>query len=85
MPDQSNTEIYAARVDAHLFGLPDNTARRAFLTSERAKWERRYALFTAKVLTNQPITDDDGTAADYVLTIAALSKRLAPLQEVAHV
>jgi hypothetical protein len=80
----TNTERYAARVDAHLQEFATDAMRRDFLQREEAKWIRRYELFQRKVLTNQPITDEDGSAWDYVETLAEITSRLAPLQQVAH-
>ncbi len=82
---QSNTEQYAARVDAHLPTLADDAARRAFLRAEEAKWVGRYEAFQSRILSGLP-TFSGETAYDYVLTIAEITGRLALLQkEPAHV
>jgi hypothetical protein len=84
MPVSSNATRYAARVDAHLQTLATEALRRDFLAREEAKWIRRYEQFQRKVDSNLPITDEDGTAWDYVETLAEITGRLAPLREPAH-
>ena len=80
----TNTERFAARLDDHLKTLPSADARAAFLKREEGKWVGRYEAFQHKVLTNQPITDADGSAWDYVETIAEITGRLALQKEPAH-
>jgi hypothetical protein len=80
----TNTERFAARLDTHLQMLATDELRREFLAREEAKWVRRYEAFQHKVLSNQPITDADGTAWDYVETIAEITGRLALQKEPAH-
>jgi len=69
---------YLARLDAHLPTLADDAARRAFLGAEFSKWIDRYECFQSLVDAGDWI--DDGTqAADYVITMAEISARLARL------
>lgn len=79
-PDR--TIYYAARLDAHLPTLPDDAARRAFLTSQLNFFERKYGEFQNKVDAGRDVGDQ--TAWDYVLSMSEITGRLALLQEPAH-
>lgn len=72
-PSDDRCECFRKRLDAHLATLPDDSARRAFLTCEAIKWRGRYSDFTFEVATG--IYRGTGTAFEFVATIADIEAR----------
>jgi hypothetical protein len=71
---------FMRRIDVHLPTLPDDRARRLFLARQLDEWQRLYARF---LVTGRASARGDGAepphAADFLLTIAALTKRHSAL------
>jgi hypothetical protein len=72
---------FFARLDAHLPTLADDRARGAFLDTQLAGWEHRYARFVATDGTSEPVCDpaDPPQAADFLLTLIGLAARRGAL------
>lgn len=71
------TAKFLARVDAHLPTLPDAAARRSFLAQQAAAWQFRYERFVMTGGESEAVTDTENPpqAADFLMTILALSTR----------
>ena len=70
----TRTARYMARVAAHLPALPDDDARREFISAEIHKWEERYLRFSATEGDSHRCGDgaDQPSAFDFTETITAL-------------
>jgi hypothetical protein len=71
----AHVEKYLIRIDAHLQTIGGAHARRRFLERQLRGWEVRYANFMMRD-DDEPITADQPTASDYLLTICGLASRL---------
>lgn len=75
-PSPTRSERYLARVDAHIACLPAD-ARRAFLRSKLAAWDRKYAAWLTATERGLPPPADtaNATAWDFRETLDGLVLR----------
>jgi hypothetical protein len=79
---QTRVQRFLRRIDDYLAALDDDAGRRSFLDRQVADWEARYSRFLATDGACEPVRDgaDPVQAADFLLTIAALTRRRSALR-----
>lgn len=70
----SPTDRFCQRLDQHLESLTP-ALRKSFLRNQRIAWLERYGAFCRRVDNGKP-SEFGENAADYICTIAEISKRL---------